>query len=162
MKVLGIAGWKNSGKTSLVERLIRELNHRGVQVSTVKHAHHAFTVDQQGTDSARHQAAGASEVLIASGQHWALISRHPSPDLPELVTRLSPVDLVLVEGFKSEPIPKIELRRREAGGSPMYPGDSRIVAIASDHPIADQDIPVFWLDDIITIADFVMSSILGR
>jgi len=165
MKVLGIAGWKNSGKTRLVERLIEELGHRNVSVSTIKHAHHAFQIDHRGTDSDRHREAGAREVLIASGHRWALVNARrtgPAPDLTTLLAKLSPVDLVLVEGFKATPILKIEVRRTEAGGESLFPGDTTIVAIVSDHAIADQSIPVFGIDDIPAIAAFVIEEILDR
>ncbi len=165
MKVLGIAGWKNAGKTGLVERLIKEFGKRDISVSTIKHAHHAFAIDQRGTDSDRHREAGASEVLVVGGPRWALVHTQQGnerPDLAELLARLSPVDLVLVEGFKTAPIAKIEVRRRAAGGRPLWPDDRTVVAIVSDHGIDGQSIPVFGIDEIAVIAGFISKAILER
>ncbi|PSJ64427.1 molybdopterin-guanine dinucleotide biosynthesis protein B [Kumtagia ephedrae] len=158
-RVFGITGWKNSGKTTLTERLVAEFARRGWTVSTVKHAHHAFDIDQPGTDSFRHRAAGAGEVAIVSGVRWALMHElrgDAEPDLDAILARLSPCDLVLVEGYKRERHKKIEVRRLEARSrEPLAPGDPAIVAIAADHAVTGTGLPVFALDDVTAIADFV-------
>jgi molybdopterin-guanine dinucleotide biosynthesis protein B len=158
-RVFGITGWKNSGKTTLTERLVAELARRGWTVSTVKHAHHAFDIDQPGTDSFRHRAAGAGEVAIVSGVRWALMHElrgDAEPDLDAVLARLSPCDLVLVEGYKRERHKKIEVRRLEARSrEPLAPGDPAIVAIAADHAVTGTGLSVFALDDVTAIADFV-------
>ena len=158
MNVLGIAGWKNSGKTRLTERLTRELTRRGLSIATIKHAHHGFDPDQPGTDSYRHRMAGAGEVLVSSSRRWALIHENsgPEPGLDQLLAGLSPADLVIVEGFKGEPHPKIETRRREAAGPALSDRDRAVFAIASDAPDQSTDLPLFSLDDIVGIADLVM------
>ncbi|WP_425043221.1 bifunctional molybdopterin-guanine dinucleotide biosynthesis adaptor protein MobB/molybdopterin molybdotransferase MoeA [Primorskyibacter sp. S87] len=161
MKIYGVTGWKNNGKTGLMERLVAELTSRGLRVSTVKHAHHAFDVDQPGRDSHRHRIAGASEVLLASRQRVALMQElraDPEPSLDELLLRLSPADLVLVEGYKREGHPKIEAHRAEAGTELIAPTDPLIRAVASDVQI-DLDRPVFDLDDTVTIADFILQEV---
>lgn len=161
MKVFGVTGWKNAGKTGLMERLVTEFTARGFTVSTVKHAHHSFDVDQPGRDSYRHRKAGAQEVLLASGQRFALMHElrgAAEPALADLLAKLSPVDLVLVEGYKREPHPKIEAFRAEAGHDLIAPGDARIVAVASDVPM-DLDRPVFDLNDTVSIADFVQAEV---
>ncbi len=159
-KVFGIAGWKNSGKTTLVERLVRELSGRGWRIATIKHAHHAFDIDHEGTDSFRHRAAGAAEVAIVSARRWALIHEladpGDEPPLGEVLARLSPCDLVIVEGYKREGHPKIEVRRRDARQTePLAPGDPSIVAVAADHAADTGALPCFDLDAIADIADFV-------
>lgn len=157
--VFGITGWKNSGKTTLTEQLVAEFTRRGWRVSTVKHAHHSFDIDREGTDSFRHRAAGAGEVAIVSGVRWALMHELRGEDEPALETviaRLSPCDLVLVEGFKRDTHPKIECRRRGAKDRTPLLGDvPNIVAIAADHALAGEAVPVFALDDIAAIADFI-------
>lgn len=160
MKVFGITGWKNSGKTVLVERLVAVLSRRGLAVSTVKHAHHDFDVDQPGKDSHRHRAAGAAQVMVASGQRWALMTElrgGGEPPLDALLARLDPVDLVLVEGFKRDRHPKIECRRRATGQDLIAAGDATIVAVASDGPVPGLAVPVFALDDIDGITGFVLA-----
>jgi molybdopterin-guanine dinucleotide biosynthesis protein B len=158
-RIFGITGWKNSGKTTLTERLVAELSARGHIISTVKHAHHAFDIDQPGTDSFRHRAAGASEVAIVSGVRWAVmheLRNADEPDLQTILSRLSPCDLVLVEGYKREVHKKIETRRVDATSrEPLAPNDPNIVAVASDHPVAAGNLPVFRLEDISSIADFI-------
>ncbi len=158
-RIFGVTGWKNTGKTTLTERLVAELNGRGWRVSTVKHAHHSFDVDQAGTDSHRHREAGATEVAIVSGYRWALMHELRNEDEPALdviLGRLSPCDLVLVEGYKKAGHAKIETRRGAAGTRPALSTDHpNIVAIAADHPVDGENVPVFDLDDIETIADFV-------
>jgi len=158
-RVFGITGWKNSGKTTLVERLVAELTGRGWKVSTVKHAHHAFDIDKEGTDSFRHREAGASEVAIVSSNRWALmheLRNESEPDLQAIIERLAPCDLVLVEGYKREGHPKIEVRRIDAKERALLASkDPSIVAIAADHPIIEDDLPSFSLDEVAAIADFI-------
>jgi molybdopterin-guanine dinucleotide biosynthesis protein B len=157
-RVFGITGWKNSGKTTLTERLVSELVERGWKVATVKHAHHDFDIDKEGTDSFRHRKAGASEVAIVSGQRWALMHELRSesePTLETILARLAPTDIVLIEGYKRESHLKIEARRTETKDrSPLAANDPHIVAVAADHPQPDETLPVFDLDDIKSIADF--------
>ena len=161
--VIGIAGWKKSGKTTLATRLIAEFTRRGLRVATVKHAHHDFQIDDAQTDSARHRRAGASQVAVVSTRRWALITElggDPEPDLSEVIGRLGPCDLVIVEGYKSAPIPKIEARRSAAFGSePLAGKDEDIVAVAADHAADGFGRPVFALDDVVGIADFIATSI---
>ncbi len=156
--VFGIGGWKNSGKTTLTERLVAEFTRRGLRLATVKHAHHDFDIDKEGTDSFRHRRAGAREVAIVSGRRWALMHEldgETEPTLDAIVARLSPADLILVEGFKRGSHPKIEVRRLGAREvTPLAPGDPAIVAIAADHAV-EADLPVFRLDDVAAIADFI-------
>ncbi|MGD9915890.1 MAG: molybdopterin-guanine dinucleotide biosynthesis protein B [Rhizobiaceae bacterium] len=162
--VLGITGWKNSGKTTLTERLVSELTRRGYAVSTVKHAHHDFDIDQPGTDSFRHRTAGAREVAIVSDRRWALMHElrgEDEPPLAAVLARLSPCDLVLVEGYKREAHRKIEVRRLAAKDTaPRTAVDPAIVAVAADHAITGERVPVFSLDDIDAIAGFV-ETLLG-
>ncbi|WMS41018.1 molybdopterin-guanine dinucleotide biosynthesis protein B [Acuticoccus sp. MNP-M23] len=158
MRVYGVTGWKNAGKTGLVERLVAYLSARGLRVSTIKHAHHEFDVDADGTDSARHRAAGAGEVLIASARRFALMHElrgAPEPSLDALLAHLSPCDLVLVEGFKTARHPKIEAFRASEGHALMAPGDPSVRALAADAPITGMDRPVFHLDDTAAIAAFI-------
>ncbi|MEM6578116.1 MAG: molybdopterin-guanine dinucleotide biosynthesis protein B [Pseudomonadota bacterium] len=158
MKVFGVAGWKNTGKTGLMERLVADITGRGFSVSTVKHAHHGVDVDQPGTDSYRHRVAGAREVLLASANRYAVMHElrdAPEPVLDDLIHRLSPVDLVLVEGYKSAPHPKIETYRKASGQSLIAGTDPSIRAVASDCTL-DVKLPVFDLDDTRAIADFVL------
>ncbi len=163
--VLGITGWKNSGKTTLTEKLVAEMVRRGWRVSTVKHAHHDFDIDKEGTDSFRHRQAGATEVAIVSDRRWALMHElrgEQEPALEAVLARLAPADLVLVEGYKRETHKKIELRRLGARDhSPLSKGDPNIIAIAADHAVEGSDLPVFDLDDIPSIADFVEAA-FGR
>ncbi|WP_372570878.1 molybdopterin-guanine dinucleotide biosynthesis protein B [Ruegeria jejuensis] len=161
MKIYGVTGWKNAGKTGLMERLVAEITGRGHSVSTVKHAHHAFDVDKPGRDSYRHRVAGAQEVLLASAHRVALMQElrgAPEPPLSDLLGRLSPVDLVLIEGYKREPHPKIEAFRAEAGHALIAPNDPAIRAVASDCAL-EIDRPVFDLDDTGRIADFILSEV---
>lgn len=161
MNIFGVTGWKNAGKTGLVERLVTEITSRGFSVSTVKHAHHSFDVDHPGRDSYRHRAAGASEVILASGNRVAQMTElrgAPEPGLDQLLARLAPVDLVLVEGYKREAHPKVEAFRAETGNDLIAPGDPSIRAVASDTPL-DLDRPVFDLDDTASIADFILSEV---
>ncbi|WP_170605947.1 molybdopterin-guanine dinucleotide biosynthesis protein B [Ruegeria arenilitoris] len=161
MKVYGVTGWKNAGKTGLMERLVSEITVRGFTVSTIKHAHHSFDVDQPGRDSYRHRVAGASEVLLASGQRVALMQElrgEPEPQLHDLLARLSPVDLVLIEGYKQENHPKIEAFRAVAGTQLIAPENKTVRAVASDTPL-HLDVPVFDLNDTQAIADFILNEV---
>jgi len=151
-RVFGVTGWKNAGKTTLVERLVAEFVRRGWRVNTVKHAHHEVDIDQPGRDSFRHRAAGATEVALVGGRRYAIMREQEEPSLAEILTRLAPADLVLIEGYKREPHRKIEVR---AGGDPMAPGDPTIVAVAADQRPPDSQLPWFRRDDIAGIADFV-------
>jgi molybdopterin-guanine dinucleotide biosynthesis protein B len=158
MKVFGFAGWSGSGKTTLIEKLIPLFVARGLKVSLVKHAHHSFDVDQPGKDSYRHRHAGASEVLVSSSRRWALVHElrgEPEPSLEEHLRRLSPCDLLLVEGFKREPIPKLEVHRAATGEPLLHPHDEHIVAIAADRRVQTR-LPQFHLDDVQAIAQFVL------
>jgi len=158
-KIFGISGWKNSGKTGLAVRLVNEFTARGYRISTIKHAHHDFDIDKVGADSFRHRQAGAHEVAIVSGTRYAIMHElrgAPEPEFDEIIARLAPCDLILIEGYKREAMPKIEARRLEAKTrEPLAPGDPYIVAIAADHPVSDTDLPVFDLDDTMAIADFI-------
>lgn len=161
MKIYGVTGWKNCGKTGLMERLVAEFCERGLSVSTLKHAHHSTDVDHPGTDSFRHRTAGASEVILASPNRVAIMQElrgAPEPSFESLLARLRPVDLVLVEGFKREAHPKIEAHRQEAGQPLIAPKDTSIRAVASDSPL-ELDRPVFDLDDTAAIADFIAREI---
>jgi molybdopterin-guanine dinucleotide biosynthesis protein B len=159
-RMFGLAGWSGSGKTTLMVKLIPELTARGLSVSTVKSAHHDFDVDTPGKDSYEHRAAGATEVLVSSANRWALIHENrgaPEPALHELVARMSAVDLLLVEGFKADPIDKLEVHRPSVGNKPLHPEDPKVVAIASDEALPEATLPVFDLDDITGIADFIVA-----
>ncbi len=162
-RIFGISGWKNSGKTGLAVRIVAELTRRGYRVSTIKHAHHDFDIDKVGADSYRHRQAGAHEVTIVSGTRFAIMHElrgAPEPSFEDILSRLAPCDLVLIEGYKREPIPKIEARRLEANNrTPLAPTDPHIVAIAADHAVADADLPVFDLDDTAAIADFIVATV---
>jgi molybdopterin-guanine dinucleotide biosynthesis adapter protein len=158
--VLGIAGWSGSGKTTLLVRLIPLLNSRGLRVATLKHAHHSFDVDQPGKDSYEHRKAGASEVLVSSARRWVQmheIGAGAEATLPELLAKVSPCDLVLVEGFKTERFPKLEIFRAAIGKAPLFPQDKLIVAVASDAPLSGIDIPCADLNDIPAVADLLLS-----
>jgi molybdopterin-guanine dinucleotide biosynthesis protein B len=162
-RIFGVTGWKNSGKTTMTERLVTEFVRRGYRVSTVKHAHHGFDIDKPGSDSFRHRSAGAAEVAIVSGNRWALmheLRKEAEPALDEIIARLAPCDLVLVEGYKREAHPKIECRRLGAKDTAaLATGDPRIVAIAADHPTDAAGLPLFALDDVTAIADFVAATV---
>ncbi len=162
MKIFGVVGWKNSGKTGLVERLVTEITGRGFSVATLKHAHHSFDVDHQGKDSYRHREAGASEVLLASRQRWALmheLRNEAEPTLAQLLTHLSPNDLVLIEGYKRDGHQKIEANRAATGQPLIALEDDTIVAVASDHDPDGLNVPKFDLDDTASIADFVLQQV---
>ncbi len=156
LKVLGLTGWSGSGKTTLLTALLPLFIKRGHSVSTIKHAHHGFDLDQPGKDSWRHRQAGAKEVMIASHMRWALLHEvtGPEPDLQALLARLSPVDLVLIEGFKENPHPKIEVFRSSLGKQPLWPGRPDIVAVASDVPPVGCDRTVLDLNQPLAIVDW--------
>ena len=159
MKLFGLAGWSGSGKTTLMKGLLPELIGRGVSVSTVKHAHHSFDVDQPGKDSYEHRRAGATEVLVASAQRWALMRElrdADEPGLDALIARMAPVDLLLVEGFKRHPHPKLEVHRPSNGKPLLAPDDPHIVAVASDTPLAGLAVPRLDLNDVPAIAEFIL------
>jgi len=158
MNVIGIAGWSGAGKTTLLTRVIPHLVKRGLRVSTIKHAHHAFDVDQPGKDSHTHRQAGATEVLVSSANRFALMHElrgQPEWALDALLEKLSQVDLVLVEGFKTQAHPKLEVYRKAVGKPPLHPEDENIVAIASDGPVSAR-VPVVALDDIKAVADVLI------
>jgi molybdopterin-guanine dinucleotide biosynthesis protein B len=157
MHIFGLAGWSGSGKTTLLTAIIPELAARGLRVSTIKHAHHAFDVDQRGKDSWRHREAGAHEVMVASARRWAIMHElrdAPEPTLDDLVARMTPVDLLLVEGWKRHPHPKIEVHRPALGKPLLYPDDPYVVAIASDEALA-APIPFLPLGDPQAVAAFI-------
>jgi molybdopterin-guanine dinucleotide biosynthesis protein B len=161
MKIFGFAGYSGSGKTTLIEQLIPLFIARGLMVSLVKHAHHTFDVDQPGKDSYRHRKAGCTEVLVTSSRRWALVHElrgAPEPGLAEQVKHLSPCDLVLVEGYKREPIPKIEVYRAQVGEPLMHPHDRNIVAIASDVRV-ETKLPQFDLNSPVAIVDFILTHV---
>lgn len=160
MRVIGLAGWSGAGKTTVVTRLIPELALRGVSVSTLKHAHHAFDLDTPGKDSHAHREAGAREVLISSQRRWALMRElrdEAEAELPDLLAKLSPVDLVIVEGFKRQGHAKIEIHRAANGKPPLHPGDPTIVAVASDTAFPEAGRPVIDIDDIQGIAALMLA-----
>lgn len=161
MKIYGVIGWKNSGKTTLIERLVADIVSRGFSVSTIKHAHHKFDVDQSGKDSYRHRVAGASEVLLTSSKRFALmheIRDFKEPLLAALLIKLAPVDVVLVEGYKSDNHPKIEAHRRETGKPLIATKDKTVRAIATNAKL-DFDLPVFGLDDTQEITEFILAEL---
>jgi molybdopterin-guanine dinucleotide biosynthesis protein MobB len=161
MKVFGIAGWSGGGKTTLLRRLIPILTECGFSVSTLKHAHHNFDIDKPGKDSYKHRQAGAREVLVSSTHRWALLHENRGDaelDLADMLARLSPVDLVLVEGFKHHPHDKLEVYRHDNGKPLLQPDDPYVRAIASDIPLPESKVPVFDRDDVAVIADFVLAS----
>jgi molybdopterin-guanine dinucleotide biosynthesis protein B len=159
MKIIGLAGWSGSGKTTLLCKLIPALTARGYRVSTMKHAHHAFDVDQPGKDSYEHRAAGATEVMVTSAKRWALMHEHrgaPEPSVADLLPHMSAADLLIVEGFKHEAHEKLEVFRRGVGKPLLAAEDAKVVAVASDGPVPETDRPVLDLDDVEAIADFVV------
>ncbi|TCV86737.1 molybdopterin-guanine dinucleotide biosynthesis protein B [Sulfurirhabdus autotrophica] len=159
MKIFGFAGFSGSGKTTLIEQLIPVLLSKGLRVSLIKHAHHDFDIDQPGKDSYRHRKAGCAEVLVASGNRWALMHElrdEAEPSLDELLTHFSKCDLVLVEGFKKEPIPKLEIYRAENNKPLLYPEDSHIVAIATDSEVVT-DLPILDINQPHIVADFILN-----
>jgi molybdopterin-guanine dinucleotide biosynthesis protein B len=165
MHIIGLAGWSGSGKTTLVTSVIPVLVKRGLKVATVKHAHHEFDTDQPGKDSWLHRQAGASEVAIVSSRRWAIIhelGQEPEPALTEVLAKLSPVDLVIVEGFKRHAHPKLEVYRAVVGKPLLHPDDDCIVAVATDAALKEAQVPVLMLDDIEGIATMLQAEALPR
>ncbi len=159
MSIFGLVGWSDSGKTTLMVRLLPELVDRGYRVSSMKHSHHGFDVDRPGKDSYRHREAGATEVLVASSRRWALMHElrdAPEPAVETLIARMSPVDLLLIEGFKRHAHPKLEVHRPALGKPLMAGSDPWVVAVASDAPVPEAPVPVLDLDDIPAIGDFIV------
>jgi molybdopterin-guanine dinucleotide biosynthesis protein MobB len=158
LRILGIVGWSGSGKTTLLTQVIPRLRARGLTLSTVKHAHHGFDMDRPGKDTYRHREAGAREVLVATGKRWALLHEvdGAEPALPELLARMVPVDLVLVEGFKTHEFPKLEVHRPALGKPPIWPDWPDVVAVASDAALSDCPRPVLALDDAVAIAAWIV------
>ena len=160
MRIIGLAGWSGAGKTTLLVRVIPLLTAHGLRVSTVKHAHHGFDIDQPGKDSWEHRRAGATEVLIASGRRWALMHElrdDKEPDLASLLSHLTGADLVLVEGFKRDGHPKLEVHRPSVGKAMLHPGDPAIIAVASDEALPGVSLPVLPLGDPAAVADWLMA-----
>jgi len=165
MRIIGLAGWSGSGKTTLVTRVIPVLVKRGLKIATVKHAHHEFDIDQPGKDSWLHRQAGASEVAIVSSRRWAIVHElgdEPEPPLAAVLAKLSAVDLVIVEGFKRHAHPKLEVYRAAVGKPLLHPDDDCIIAIATDAPMPDAQLPVLKLDDIDQIATVLIAEALPR
>src|SRR6266700_2386476 len=159
MRIIGLAGWSGSGKTTLLTRAIPRIVARGLRVSTLKHAHHAFDVDQPGKDSHSHRMAGATEVLVGAASRWALVHElrgEAEPPLTALLAKLTPVDLVIIEGYKREAHPKLEVYRPVVGKPLLHPDDPHIVAIASDAALPSVRVPVVSLDDVEAIADILL------
>ena len=165
MRVIGLAGWSGSGKTTLITKVIPVLAARGLKVATVKHAHHDFDTDQPGKDSWLHRRAGASEVGIVSARRWAIVhelGEEAEPQLMEVLGKLSPVDLVIVEGFKRNTHPKLEVYRAAIGKPLLHPEDDCIVAVATDAALPQAQVPVVMLDDIETIANVLQAEARPR
>jgi len=165
MRIIGLAGWSGSGKTTLVTKVIPVLVKRGVKVATVKHAHHEFDIDQPGKDSWLHRQAGASEVAIVSSRRWAIVHElgqgpEQEPPLADMLAKLGPVDLVIVEGFKRHRHPKLEVYRAVVGKPLLHPDDDCIVAIATDAPLNEAQVPVLMLDDVESIANVLQAEAL--
>jgi molybdopterin-guanine dinucleotide biosynthesis protein B len=164
-KVIGVCGFKNAGKTTLVEKLVRELSARGYRVSTVKHAHHSFDIDHEGRDSFRHRKAGACEVAVVSAARWALIHESRGDrelSLAEILAKLAPCDLVVVEGYKRDNHDKIEVRNLELDHPKLAGSDPTVVAIATDGPVTDAPVPVYSRDDVAALAAFVIAHMALR
>ena len=163
MRIIGLAGWSGSGKTTLITKVIPVLAGRGLKIATVKHAHHEFDIDQPGKDSWLHRASGASEVLVTSSRRWALIHElrgEPEPPLEDILAKLAPADLIIVEGFKRRAHPKLEVYRAAVGKPLLYPDDDCIVAIASDEALPRVPLPVLQLDDIESVANVLQAEAL--
>lgn len=161
-RLMGLIGWKNAGKTTLMERLVRELTDRGFRISTVKHAHHDADIDQPGRDTYRHRQAGAAEVAFVTGRRWAIMheaARDDEPTLKDVLARLGPADLILIEGFKTEDHPMIEVHATGPGKPLMAPERSNIVGIASDSPVPNAPVPVFERDNVSALADFILAQV---
>ena len=161
MRIFGFAGWSGSGKTTLIEQLIPRFVQRGLRVSLIKHAHHTFDVDQPGKDSYRHRQAGTAEILVTSSRRWVLMHElrgAHEPSFEDQVKRISPCDLLLVEGFKHAPIPKLEVWRKETGEPLLHPNDPHIVAVASDARI-ETKLPLLNLNDVDEIRNFILKKL---
>jgi len=159
-KIIGVAGFKNAGKTTLVEKLVAELTRRGFRDSTVKHAHHSFDIDHQGRDSFRHRQAGATEVAVVSASRWAIIHelRHEAePALADILAKLDACDLVIVEGYKRDAHDKIEVRNLALDHPKLAGDDPTVIAIAANGAVAEAPVPVFDRDDVSALADFVVN-----
>lgn len=159
-KIIGVAGFKNSGKTTLVEKLVAELTRRGFRISTVKHAHHSFDIDHEGRDSFRHRKAGATEVAVVSHHRWAVIHElrdEEEPPLEVILAKLAPCDLVIIEGYKRDGHDKIEVRNLALDHPPLAGDDPTVVAIAATGAIAGAPVPVFSRDDVTALADFIVT-----
>jgi molybdopterin-guanine dinucleotide biosynthesis protein B len=159
MRIIGLAGWSGSGKTTLITKLIPCLLARGLRVSTLKHAHHGFDLDKPGKDSFVHRVAGATEVIISSAKRWAILHElreEPEWDMADLIAKMSPVDLVLVEGFKRDAFPKLEIHRAANGKPLLHPEDPHIAAVACDTALPDVKIPVVDLNNVDAIADLLL------
>jgi molybdopterin-guanine dinucleotide biosynthesis protein B len=160
LRTIGFAGWSGAGKTTLIRQVIARLVRQGLRVATLKHAHHDFDIDHPGKDSWEHRKAGAAEVLVVSDTRWALmheLNGAPEPSLRELLAKLAPADIVLIEGFKRSPHPKIEVFRAANGKAPLHPGDDSIIAVASDIAFPEAGRPVLSLDDVTAITDFILA-----
>ena len=160
MKVFGLVGWSGSGKTTLLVNLIPELTARGLSVSTMKHTHHNFDIDRKGKDSYEHRAAGAHEVMLTSGKRWVLqreLRDEGEPDMDELIARMAPVDLILIEGFKSHRHAKMEVFRPSVGKPMIAAEDDTVVAVASDEVLQGLSCPVLDMNDVAAVADFIMA-----
>ncbi|NWG25876.1 MAG: molybdopterin-guanine dinucleotide biosynthesis protein B [Pseudorhodoplanes sp.] len=160
MRIIGLAGWSGSGKTTLLTKVIPHLTARGKRVSTLKHAHHNFDVDRPGKDSFEHRSAGATEVLVVSAKRWALMHElrgEPEPPLRELLGKLAGADIVLIEGFKRESFPKVEVHRAENGKPLLHPDDPWIVAVAADCPLPQATVPVIDLNDVDAVVDVLLA-----
>ena len=165
MRVVGLAGWSGAGKTTLITQVVPLLKRRGVRVATVKHAHHAFEIDRPGKDSWLHREAGATEVAIVSSRRWAIVHElrdEREPPLTEILAKLSPADLVIVEGFKRHALPKLEIFRASLGKPLLQPNDDCIVAIAADAALLQAQVPVLMLNDIESIADMLQAEAVPR
>jgi molybdopterin-guanine dinucleotide biosynthesis protein B len=159
MKIFGIAGWSGSGKTTLMVKLLPQLTGRGYSVSTMKHTHHNFDIDRPGKDSHEHRQAGATEVMIASSARWALLHElrgAAEPDMDALIARMTPVDLLLIEGFKFHRHAKLEVFRAAIGKPMLNADDPSVVAVASDGPLSGVRVPVFDMNDVAGISDFIV------
>ena len=159
-KIIGVAGFKNAGKTTLVEKLVVDLTGRGFSISTVKHAHHSFDIDHEGRDSFRHRKAGATEVAVVSGGRWAImheLRNEAEPSLDDILRKLEPCDLVIVEGYKRDTHQKIEVRNLALDHPPLAGGDPTIIAIAATSAIAKAPVPVFDRDDVGALSSFIIS-----
>jgi molybdopterin-guanine dinucleotide biosynthesis protein B len=161
-RVIGVCGFKNAGKTTLVEKLVRALSKQGYRVSTIKHAHHSFDIDHEGRDSFRHRSAGASEVAVVSAARWALIHESRGdrePTLDDILAKMAPCDLVIVEGYKRDDHEKIEVRNLDLDHPKLAGDDPTIVAIAANGPVADAPVPVFSRDDVTNLAAFIVKHV---